>query len=94
MEEKDFNELEVRSKTFIEARTKLKERNRSLSVLADKSEKIVNMFKRQDTEIGDEICEKMKETDLIGLFDETADEMQDNINRIGSSLDYVLSLIE
>ena len=85
-------------RSLLGARNHLQSKAKSMAELARMAEILVEKSNRTEGAIkegkplkGEEV---KKQPDLIGMFDETADEMQSYINRIGSSLEMALNYVD
>ena len=93
----DGAKCETAKRTLLSARMNLQERAKELNDLARMSETLIDKFNRTEGQIKEGKGELMKDPvqpDLIGMFDDTASEMQKYINIIGNNLEKALSLID
>lgn len=93
----DGAKCESPKRTLVGARMNLQAKNGELADLARMSETLMEKFERTEGQVKEGLaCEakEKKQPDLIGMFDETADEMQVYINRIGNALERALNLVD
>ena len=92
------DKCESAKRTLIGAELSLKEKAEQLNGLAKLSENLLQKFERterkSDQSPNPPVEERIEQPDLIGLFEETAGEMQLQIDRIGISLEKTLNLID
>lgn len=94
----DGAKCETEKRTLLSARMTLQERAKQLNDLARMSETLMDKFNRTEGQIKEGKGELMPkdpvQPDLIGMFDDTASEMQKYINIIGNNLERALSLVD
>jgi hypothetical protein len=97
MNKMNDEKCESPKRTLVGARMNLQSKNGTLAGLARMSETLMEKFERTEGQIKKGlVCEtkEKKQPDLIGMFDETADEMQTYINRIGNALERALNFVD
>lgn len=93
----DGAKCETAKRTLLGARMSLQERAKQLNEIARMSEILIEKFERTEGSIKEGVPidgEKKKQPDLIGMFEETSEEMYRYINKIGSNLERALNLVD
>lgn len=91
-----MNEVAKEKRTLVNVNYLLQEKVKMLQELVNASDRLVDKFERTEGGIKEgQMDEKNPaQPDLIGLFEETASDIEKKINRIGRNLDKVLGLID